>query len=1716
MRGKKLRKIVSVLLCCVMLFNMRPSATLAAGIIPPGENGTQTEEQNDANLNENIAISGGDGIFFESNLSVSSGDAANKTQASDANGKADKTEIMPAAALTSEAGVYGWKILDKNGNFVGGVKYPGSAGYPNAMDLSGFFSETGWIGDWDYDWWGNGIRYEEATVSLGSIAMTLDTEEDYAEFVKEIQENYTLEVLMIDVNSGEFVNEMYPYAWVKYQIEEVKHTDYQGQTHTFTIKLDTELSWDYCERSATFPVDPRFPATFAVTITEPERMTTDLVTGWGITENGTDYVGGVVGHINGDADSLIGLSEKELVWPNAYKIAIDGEVTEADLAGFLQKLKDNYQIRIRYRNYWTGNGEGNPLYLNIPIKNVTIESQEITDGSGYVVLKVTPAVNHQLHWHWGETFEVSPGPELNYRIYLKISAPVSQTTADAHKVTTHIVDPEKTTVNFFDYWLTDREANDFEAFAVGTESDVVKLGINSGHLFNFIGSFAFPGAQGNNNVSNLGRWNVWTGDTLYAPWPDGNVALNGGYGNGATFNNSPDGILKPHRGIVAQTLTDGYPTLAFGPAAWITEGNYNNTFPDMMGGEFVNFYDEATRAKYNESLAYLFDPENTENSDYKKAVADVKGLFQMDNEGYYYYDSQKNFAELNEAAKQITLYDEPWKVAASVDVDNATTDAKGQFFPFNDWSTLFSEDPTVENGVTQDHYSFRGQNSATDYPMNHYFGMTVETEFQQPIDGYINQGKNRIPMTFTFSGDDDVWIFIDDVLVGDLGGLHNPVSISINFATGEIVYTAIDAPGGETVFRKDKLKDMFDNASKTRGIDQAWNGDTFANGSIHTLKFFYLERGNDVSNCSLRFNTLPAAKDSIRKVDENGAVLGGALFDLYHANKNGEEYEEDELVATKLSLENDPDNKDLYTIMDEDGNAIDFTDYLVNTSQSAWFILRETTVPAGYRTNPDVILEFHPQTYTFTVVNKYETGAYASFTAVWQQIVDASYASYNTDGTLSQGDMIADIDLKEGLTLVVPVIKYGSRWLPMYGSNTKGWNTIKSPTADDFEKDLALAAFLQLVGEEYQDWYMRWVEGADRLTGSMSYLPGDATRYVYNNPSGDLNLLTLYLSKDVLGQLNVSVEADASDEERLEALREQLEGITDEAGARTFLSQLSNDNFKLLYSDDFNRTYRTVIYMPNEQRELRVRKVDENGEFVNGAVFAIFSTSEAAKNFDKKYTSTEDALKDLANGGYDGLESFGATGTVTLETSDGTQDGLIVFRETASPEVRNGYAKITWPSGRDEGATGDDNDNIYWMKEIYAPESYNVNQNLVRIEVGDLAIYANATGYDSDGKMLAAGTNDGIQVQAALGKLSQILAKYAIGNNVDVTLQDITINKQVVTNVGQNGALPREGGNWQDVATGKDASYNLHYGMNSEDLTGQYGLHDANDIIPAFTVDDGYVRVMPRQTDINVLKAQYNDKDHDFATKRTELGDQQLDALFGLMNIVIITDPVGEPVLEISKVVEGNAPAGDVYEFEITLTAPAGVTLEKEYHAYIHATDHQVEVLNADGTKTLRPCTPVDHANPKGNGENCTDLILNDSGKMKITLKAGQTYVITGLPAGTKYEIKEIIKTAGTEYETAIRITGEEKAVATVNEAGLTASGLLNTKEIDGVIPAIYVVYTNRVKVPVVPEPAPEPVVPAPTGDLNNLGLWVSMAVLSLLMLASVILLNKRKCRYLK
>ena len=296
----------------------------------------------------------------------------------------------------------------------------------------------------------------------------------------------------------------------------------------------------------------------------------------------------------------------------------------------------------------------------------------------------------------------------------------------------------------------------------------------------------------------------------------------------------------------------------------IVELNLTNGYPVIKGT--------------NSSLEGLFSPDKeVENI---TSYTDVKNLFLNEGNGYYAYNSDENFAKLQSNAdgtNQFILYQ------ATNENKFGSAEAP-KFLPFNDL--------TYKNG----------QYTVDDTP-NYHFGMTIDFDFVQPADGLIN-GQN---MVFSFTGDDDVWLFIDDMLVLDMGGIHNKATGTVNFATGDIKIThsasGENQPADPIVTT---LYDCFKKALEAKGVEglelEKELDETFeeyADGkyrfkdySSHTFNYFYLERGAGGSNCQIEFNipavptTDLAVSKQITKLGTNDQINGQTEF-TFELKKDG-------------------------------------------------------------------------------------------------------------------------------------------------------------------------------------------------------------------------------------------------------------------------------------------------------------------------------------------------------------------------------------------------------------------------------------------------------------------------------------------------------------------------------------------------------------------------------------------------------------------------------------------------------------------------------------------------------------------------------------------------------------------------------------------------------------------------------------------------------------
>ena len=414
----------------------------------------------------------------------------------------------------------------------------------------------------------------------------------------------------------------------------------------------------------------------------------------------------------------------------------------------------------------------------------------------------------------------------------------------------HIVTPANpagVTVNLFDYWVhTDVRGED--DLLPKTDSHIGANNVNTGR-------------------TGVEDWNHGINENRLLIFGDGNIHAgfwNKGAGAASDYGKNNAGMM----GIVENKLTDGYPTINTadmikktagyeGISDWKLCGDHDPAAPsgyssqapqNISDGVISSWRNVWGSTETGASLDYLFSPD-VEN-DYKKSYTDVTGLFQLDDNGYYYYDMRRNFAEFREAESEderntFILYDAP-----AVDRTDLYDGRRsiGNFFPFNSAAEVFTGE---KDGKLYSDETIQSNHAKGTFRGNHHLGMTLELNFRQPAGGVINMGtKGNQPMSFQFSGDDDVWIFVDDVLVLDLGGIHSEIFGTIDFATGEVKigqsWKTNGFPWEDGTVNVEALQSNAIPALTTtlkacfekvgEGDSVTWNGNTFASDTDRTLK----------------------------------------------------------------------------------------------------------------------------------------------------------------------------------------------------------------------------------------------------------------------------------------------------------------------------------------------------------------------------------------------------------------------------------------------------------------------------------------------------------------------------------------------------------------------------------------------------------------------------------------------------------------------------------------------------------------------------------------------------------------------------------------------------------------------------------------------------------------------------------------------------------------
>lgn len=673
--------------------------------------------------------------------------------------------------------------------------------------------------------------------------------------------------------------------------------------------------------------------------------------------------------------------------------------------------------------------------------------------------------------------------------------------------------------------------------------------------------------------------------------------VNGDNDNSANINNDNSnnntGINKDHQlkfnggaGTGINKWTGKSTTGGFGRLPFV-KNTLVKGYPEIKNGTYqgVNYNDE--------SLDYLFNNDSQANKKQngKAVYNNVQGLFQL-KDGYYVYDSygskEGNYAVYNSTTNSFDVYDKAGVYKESVSEEN-----RGQFFPFDSAKKVFTESGKNLSPI--------GIKDGENDKLNHHFGMSMTTEFVQPANGKTNKNEDMI---FEFSGDDDVWVYIDGVLVGDLGGIHEKATLDINFATGEVKVGHIDgANGTEREIEKTTIKAKFDAA----GADTTnFSGDTFNSSTKHKLSFFYLERGAGASNMSLKFNLTTLPSSEVQKVDQNGEAVQGATFALY---QSGESWKtQGDPIAQGTT-----DDKGQLVLLESDGSVLSFDNQ--HAAGHDFFVLKEMGLPEGYRssltsstsaTPGELHLQYKPAAASGTggVVVAPQTTVKTADDSTWKgsrMWLNGGYLAAKETIFLSK-DIKDNKDnpISSGTTFAV-VLKRTNENLDQ--AKEDAWTAVTGNPLDGYK-----------------------LCSAHGIAGAVEAAKSADTSVFAVNTKGDYEVTVRSLPGDI--EKYAAMMEDKSNADYTVAVYHTT---------ASSLAEATMENTSMVEYLSTNRQFSTVIHLTNVQNRLFVQKVDDLGEPVNGATFDLYKAEDVTGNSPSTY-----AIKSGATP-YDTVQANGMT-----------------------------------------------------------------------------------------------------------------------------------------------------------------------------------------------------------------------------------------------------------------------------------------------------------------------------------------------------------------------------------------------------------------------------------------------------------------------------------------
>ena len=369
-----------------------------------------------------------------------------------------------------------------------------------------------------------------------------------------------------------------------------------------------------------------------------------------------------------------------------------------------------------------------------------------------------------------------------------------------------------------------------------TANNNVKYPLYTGHFQPSIGGWANPFAT---VAAGMGLYG-WSNDTT-SPAYNTFMAVN----NSALDDsgNGSDDYNRTFQGLVESKTSDG---TGNGLPLLRTKNSTTNASVDP---HFDKDFLQGKNA-FNTVLGKVYEDVSFPLKQKAVFAQDPNRPADNDPEGkakYWYYDSNETSLYLKHGSARQSYYlagDGINEASHNRDAGNKTDNMGYGFFPFNE---------TVTGSASQYNYGF-GAKLQFDFTLTENGKVIVRTD---------SSGKNiEVPIKFFFSGDDDVWVYIDGELVLDVGGAHGKASGLLEFGENNTV-TPYVSSNKNTDQNDTMVYKGYGSGETTKTVN--YNGQpitfnrkgttkTLKDQSTHTLTMYYMERGMWESNMALAFN----------------------------------------------------------------------------------------------------------------------------------------------------------------------------------------------------------------------------------------------------------------------------------------------------------------------------------------------------------------------------------------------------------------------------------------------------------------------------------------------------------------------------------------------------------------------------------------------------------------------------------------------------------------------------------------------------------------------------------------------------------------------------------------------------------------------------------------------------------------------------------------------